>query len=79
MARHSTPDLTINTYARTREDRLTKLTEEVGDRVLPNEKCAIYVPQERKGGSTPKSNSFDNNELELAGCNGGGGIRTPVP
>ena len=79
LARHSTPDLTLDTYARTREDRLTKLTEEVGDRVLPSEKCALYVHLKRKRGSTPKSNSFDNNELELAGCNGGGGIRTPVP
>ena len=26
LARHSTLDLTLNTYARTREDRLTKLT-----------------------------------------------------
>ena len=76
---HITPDLTLNTYVRTREDRLAKLTEEVGDRILPSEKCAIYVPQKRKRDSTPKSNSFHNNELDLAGCNGGGGIRTPVP
>jgi hypothetical protein len=78
LARHSTPDLTLNAYARTREDRLTKLTEEVGDKILPSEKCALYVPQKRKRGGPPKSNSFHNNELELAGCNGGGGIRTPV-
>jgi len=79
LARHSTPDLTINTYARTREDRLTKLTEEVGDRVLPSQKCALYVPAKGKRGSTPTNNSLENKELELAGCNGGGGIRTPVP
>ena len=79
MARHSTPDLTLNTYARTRKDRLAKLTEEVGDRILPSEKCAIYVPQKRKRVSAPKSNSFHNNELKLTWYNGGGGIRTPVP
>lgn len=48
LARHSTPDLTLNTYARTREDRLSKLTEEVGNRVLPSEKCALYVHLNRK-------------------------------
>ena len=79
LARHSTPDLTLNTYARTREDRLTKLTEEVGDKILPSGKCAIYVPAKRKRGSTPKTNSFQNNKLQLKEGTGGGGIRTPVP
>ena len=79
LGRHSTPDLTLNTYARAREDRLSKLTEAVGERVRPSEKCAIYVPAKRKRNSAPKSNSFDNNELKLDKGTGGGGIRTPVP
>jgi len=79
LARHSTADLTLNTYARTREDRLANLTEEVADRILPSEKCAIYMPTKRKRRVALKSNSFFNKELRPAGHNGGGGIRTPVP
>ena len=34
LARHSTPDLTMNTYGRTRRDRLTGIAEAVGSIVL---------------------------------------------
>jgi len=35
LARHSTPNLTMNTYGRTRLDRLRELAETVGKHVLP--------------------------------------------
>jgi integrase len=34
LARHSTPDLTLNTYARTREKRLSEITETVAGKIL---------------------------------------------
>lgn len=33
LARHSTPDLTLNTYGRTRDERLQEITEKVGEQV----------------------------------------------
>ncbi|MDP6985495.1 MAG: hypothetical protein QGG05_20635, partial [Candidatus Latescibacteria bacterium] len=33
LARHSTPDLTMNVYGRTREDRLTDTVEHIGEAV----------------------------------------------
>jgi integrase len=35
LARHSTPDLTLNTYARARQDRLAEIAEAVGRAALP--------------------------------------------
>ena len=34
LARHSTPQLTMNTYARTRQDRLSAAVEKLGEKVL---------------------------------------------
>ena len=34
LARHGTPDLTMNVYARTRRERLQALAESVGDTIL---------------------------------------------
>ena len=49
LARHSTPNLTLNTYGRAREDRLHELTEKVGALVLPSEKCAHSVREMAAG------------------------------
>jgi len=40
LARHSTPDLTMNVYARTREGRLQEVTEKVAATVLSGRKRA---------------------------------------
>jgi len=37
LARHSTPDLSLNIYARTRESRLSEVAEMVGEMVIPAE------------------------------------------
>ncbi len=34
LARHSTPQLTMNVYARARNDRLSDLVEKVGNSIL---------------------------------------------
>jgi len=42
LLRHSTPDLTMNTYARSRQERLSELAEAVGERVNKGEKYALF-------------------------------------
>jgi len=41
LARHSTPDLTMNVYGRADRGRLSELAEAVGEVVLPTESIAI--------------------------------------
>jgi integrase len=45
LARHSTPELTMNKYARKRDARLGELVESIGDKVLSAELCAAGVHQ----------------------------------
>ena len=45
LARHATPGLTANTYARTRNERLAGITEKVADTVLSGEIGAPVVHQ----------------------------------
>ncbi len=59
LARHSTPDLTFNVYGRTREDRLARLAEAVGEAVLPVESIA-YAQRKAAGAESlcPPSTSM---------------------
>ncbi len=79
LMRHSTPQLTMNTYARTRNDRLHGLAAAVGDRVSSRETCAIGVQRpelvKHEGSVTDSCDS----QLQAVGVGGGGGNRTPVP
>lgn len=52
LARHSTPGLTMNTYARTRNDRLAELAERVGEAVLSGRKRALFVHKLAAGAET---------------------------
>jgi len=49
LARHATPDLTMNVYARTNDERLAAIVEKVGNTVLPESECALCVHQEGNG------------------------------
>jgi len=60
-------------------DKHTELTEKVAESIIPNEKCATYVLQPEGGADDPEANILNEKELAPIGCNGGGGIRTPVP
>ncbi len=53
LARHATPGLTANTYARTRNERLAGITERVADTVLSGDLGANMVHQTGVG-ATPK-------------------------
>jgi len=79
LARHATPDLTMNVYARARNERLAALAEKVGETVLSGPKRALCVPSPDARGSNAKDNSLRSKELELARSGGGGGNRTRVP
>ncbi len=46
LARHSTPVLTMNVYAKTRDERLMDLTEQLWDRFSPRENTTIAQRQE---------------------------------
>jgi hypothetical protein len=54
-ARHATPGLTANTYARTRNERLAGITEKVADRVLSSGLGANLVHHTGTG-VTPENN-----------------------
>jgi integrase len=45
LARHATPGLTANTYARTRNERLAGITERIAEKVLGGERGAPVVHQ----------------------------------
>ena len=79
LGRHSNPDLTMNTYARARENRLAELTEKVAKTIIPEEKCAICVLNPEEGVDAPNANLRNERRLAPIGGTGGGGIRTPVP
>ena len=44
LARHRTPDLSLNVYAKTRNNRLSELAEKIGENVFSEQKC---IPQAR--------------------------------
>ncbi len=43
LARHSTPELTMNTYAKTSHQRLSQLTEKLSRDISEQKRCAKYV------------------------------------
>ena len=49
LARHSTPQLTMNVYGRVREERLSEAVEKVAQNISEDEKCATCVPQKASG------------------------------
>lgn len=53
MARHASPELTLNVYARSRESRRIELTEAVGRAVLGDEEIAPPDPPEETGPAAP--------------------------
>ena len=79
MARHSSPDLTMNTYARVRESRCSDLVEKVSELMHPIEKCAHSVHQAQNDTVLESCNSLDSMDLGEVQSSGGGGSRTRYP
>ena len=63
LARHSTPDLTMNVYAKTRTDRLVSLAEKVGAAVRSGPECATGVLKLAAGAESLSSNGPQSNDL----------------
>ena len=49
LARHATPQLTLNVYGRVREERLAQVVEQVARTMLPDEARALCVHQHTEG------------------------------
>lgn len=77
LARHSTPVLTLNVYAKKRDERLAELAERIGESVLPEQECATSVHPEPVEARVLNTKFLPAGNLEEDKCNGGGGIRTP--
>ena len=67
LARHSTPDLTMNIYAKTRTDRLATLAEKVGKTVLSEQECATGVLKLAAGAESMSANGPQSKDLRAAG------------
>ena len=65
LARHSTPQLTMNVYARTRQDRLKHAVERVGEVVLSEANRAPSVHKLAVGAEAESATPFDNRELRF--------------
>ncbi|MCK4413970.1 MAG: site-specific integrase [Candidatus Eisenbacteria sp.] len=76
MARHSTPTVFANTYARTRRERLAEVAERVGKIVLGDENCAECVPHGATGAEGETGNIPSTEKLPVKTICGGGGNRT---
>lgn len=76
LARHSTPDLTLNVYAKNRNERLSELAEKIGKNILFGSKCAKSVHSKRIESKQIEHKLLENNALAVNKGNGGGGIRT---
>ena len=76
LARHSTPLLTMNTYARAKDSRLTDLTEKVAERLLfqtpaealPAEKETDIGPDFNTGTISHPQASTDEKQKKCAKC-----------
>jgi len=79
MARHSTPALTANVYARTREERLSELADKIGETVFLTGKCATSVQAKHVASTVVEGNYLQVKQLQACTENGGGGIRKGVP
>jgi len=73
LARHSTPQLTMNVYGRLREGRLSNVIEQVAENINTQKKSAIYVQKKTSGEneeavtpSTPEALE-DNTAMEVGG------------
>lgn len=76
MARHSTPGLSMNTYGRTRDNRLASLAEYVGGIVNPDN-CATSVQRVAAGAESANVKVCDSMALDVIDNNVPGRIRNP--
>ena len=79
LRNHSTPNLSLNVYAKTRDERLSELTEKIGESVLFEQKCAKSAHSKQVESKDKERKLLTGKPLSQERQSGGGGIRTPVP
>ena len=57
LARHSTPEMTLNVYGRPQENRLSEAVEQIAAAVLSTPKRAIYVQRKAVGAERENATS----------------------
>lgn len=76
LLRHSNPNLTMNVYARARDNRLAHVAQKVGEHALPKrEKRALCVHQRATGTDCQTGNGLQAKDLQAVPDGGGGGNR----
>jgi hypothetical protein len=78
LARHATPQLTMNVYGRACEERLSQAAEKVVKTLLLDEERAIYLHQKSVGVYEKAATPANDKELRPIKTSGGGGNRTRV-
>jgi len=76
LARHATPDLTMNVYARVRNERLAELAEKMGEVVLSEPDRALCVHTPRLATDNSSHNDVHGKALRPVEVGGGYGART---
>ena len=78
LLRHSTPQLTMNLYAKTRNARLERIIDKVSSDLLLPPKSATGVLAQEVRDSADQLNPSDDKDLDADQTGGGGGNRTRV-
>ena len=68
----------MNTYARTRQERLSELAEKVGSIVKSPEEHVLFMHKRAAGAEGLDVNASDRNALGLMESGAEGGSRTPT-
>ena len=66
LARHATPQLTMNVYGRVREESLAQTVEKVAGRVLSEEKYVPSMYRQAVGAEPENATTIDNKQLRLS-------------
>ncbi|MBI2505057.1 MAG: tyrosine-type recombinase/integrase [Candidatus Latescibacteria bacterium] len=74
LARHSTPDLTMNVYGRTRPERLAETVERMAEKLLSGPEHVPSMYKQAVGAETENATPFDSRELRLSEVVGGAGF-----
>ena len=78
LARHATPELTMNVYGRARKERLSEVVEQMAKSVVLEEKYVPSMQRQAVGAEQENATPNENKELRLPIIGGGGGNRTRV-
>ena len=79
LLRHASPDMTMNVYARTRQDSLPRLAERIGETLISQAKCAVSVQRATMGEGDPAVNPNTASGLPTSPQAEGCGFEPRVP